>query len=791
MQRSFSRRSRLLAGTAVSIVLAVAAGGPAAMAQSTVNAGEVSATGTATSPQGATQQPSEKKVFKSNQTVRVMDRAQMDAAGPVGGAAQVLSYAPGANVTGYGNTGSTKNTVSINGVHQGWGGFAGYTDNGSLAVTFDGVPIADPATNLWQSNTIPQMSLIQNTNVTYGPGAASDRWFNNIGGGLEFTPLQPTTKPGGEVEMTYGSYNQKNMDFRLNTGTYHGWSTVLAGGLGNGDSYRTAPDGFTSPSENYAIYLKTIKTFQSGSLEFGGYYAHSGGYRPPVIPTTPVAGITMTGPAGTQLYSQQTSGFYSTLPFSTYDKKDYNTMALVYGRGTFRLDDTTTLHNLTWFMHIDRLHSRLTDAFNLGPTEYEYNNPYTNSFGDKLWLTEKLPYNTVDVGAYYIHTLYNSRNNFYNPANGGSKTTVNIGGTFRSSYFNQDDTALFLQDDIHPIPMLHITPGIRLVNYQVGYSNSTAQDFAYAPGVVLYHNGYCAFGTPGVNTNDQSSNCGGHQSSNAIEPSIDVSVNPLPWLNVYGGYQISTAAPAMGGGGGLFQKYDPSAYHAAMAQYYQMGFKVHVPHLSVLNDFIFGASYFHLRYAKQFINIALASGNALSASGTSVYDGVNFFFDDNPIFQLHVFGNGSIQEAHYTSYVTGGVSYNGSNVPYVPAATFNAGAYYDLLTHGVLIEPRAWYQFVGSQYIFNDITSAPSNQTMPAYGTLNLAVKATVPLHLPGGLGTRYMDLKLTALNVLNSQHNIYEVISAGGYFGTATQGYTMAYPGAPFTIYGTVGFRF
>jgi iron complex outermembrane receptor protein len=800
MQGSICRKRRLLGGAAVALVLGLVVPTSRAGAQQAVNAGEVSATGAATAPSGATPQPTQKHVFRSNQTVRVLDRAQMDAAGPVGGAAQVLSYAPGANVVGYGNTGAEKYSVSINGIHQGWTGYSSaYTDTGALAITFDGVPISDVATNLWQSATLPQMSLIQNTNVTYGPGATADRWFNNVGGGIEFTPLQPTKKPGGEVELTYGSNNQKNFDFHLQTGTYHGWSTVLAGGMGNGDNFRNAPDGFNSPSEDYAAYLKTIKTFRSGSLELGGYWGHSGAYRPPVIPTTPQPGVYTTGTAGTVLYSQQTSGYYSTLPFTTYEKKDFNTMGLLYGRINLRLDDTTKLHNLAWYTHIDRQHSRFYDLFSTGAQQYEYNNPHSDAIGDKLWLTEKLPFNTVNVGGYVIHEFYNSRNNFFNTGAPyfGNKDLANQGGKIRSSNFNQDDLAVFLQDDLSPIPNLHITPGIRFVDFQVNYGNSVQQDFALTSGAILNYSGYtaCPFTPAGPApangyTKTQSAPCGDHQNRTGLEPSIDVSYSPLPWLNLYGGYEEAWKAPQLGGGGGLFQAVDPSTYHLALAQYYQFGFKVHLQHTRLLNNFLFGAAYFHLRYAKQEIDTALANGNTIAANGTSVYHGVNMFLDDNPIYQLHVFGNATIEGAHYTSYITGGVSYNGIPVAYVPTAIANAGAYYDYFTHGVLIEPRIWFQYTGSQHVFDNTIGAPSNQSMPSFGTLNLAVKSTVPLHL-GNFGTRYIDLKLTALNVLNTRYNSFEFITSGGYFGTSYGGYRLAYPGAPFSVYGTVGVRF
>ena len=114
---------------------------------------------------GATPQPSQQEIFSSNQTIRVIDRKQMDMVGPVAGGAQVIGTAPGALVTGYGNTGATKNTITINGLNQGWGGYGGYTGGGALMITFDGVPIVDPATQLWASATLPQGGLIDRKSV--------------------------------------------------------------------------------------------------------------------------------------------------------------------------------------------------------------------------------------------------------------------------------------------------------------------------------------------------------------------------------------------------------------------------------------------------------------------------------------------------------------------------------------------------------------------------------------------------------------------------------------------------
>lgn len=776
---------------------------------------------------GATPLPTQEQVMQSDQTIRVIDRKQMDMAGPVAGGAQIIATAPGAIVTGYGNTGATKYTVTLNGLNQGWGGYGGYTGGAALGVTFDGVPIVDSATDLWPSATIPENGLVQNTNVTYGPGSPMDRWYTDIGGSIEFTPLQPTATPHVAVTTTYGSYQQKDIVASGSTGLYHGWSTVLGGGTGKGDDFRNAPDGFKNPGKDWAVQAKTLKTFQENSIELGGYYAYAGGYRSQVIPLVSNPYITMDGTLGTQQYSQQTSGFYSTLPYNSYNKYDANQMGLIYGRENLRLDETSSLQNLSWYMHIARLHNRLNDVYQdlSGPTgdqqQNEYNNPYSNTIGDKLLLTKNLPWNTLSGGGYYIHELYNSRNNFYGPAWGGSKTTANQGGKVRSSYFNQDDFAIFLQDDIHPVPVLHITPGIRYVGFAAGFYNAVQQDFGLAPGATLSTTcRYGDFGGVKGTVNVQDACPGANENRSGVEPSVDVAVHARPWLVLYGGLEEALRSPALGGGGGMFQAVDPASYHLERGTYYQFGAKMHTEGTGFRNNLIFGANYYHQKFANQEIDTTLANGNTYDADGTSHYNGVNIFADDDPAHDLHLFANANIEAASYDSYVTGGLFYNGAAtcnppsgpvagcldykgypVSYVPTSTLNAGAFYTLHpTERIVVQPTASFQFVGSQHLFDNCAEqagactspAPSKTvTMPAYATLNLGAK--VPY--------KHVDLNFMALNVLNKGYNIYEYISAGSYFNTSSTApadepqyaynYVTAYPGAPITAYGGVTVHF
>ena len=766
--------------------------------------------------------PTREDVMLTAGTLRVLDRKQLDAGGPVAGGAQMIQSTPGANVFGYGETGATKYTVMLNGLQQGWAGEnQGFTGAGALGITFDGIPVGDAATGLWQSATMPQNLMMQNLAVTYGPGQPMNRWYDSVGGSVEFTPIQPTVDHHLSIELTDGPYGQQNFAFVGNTGKIKDWATVLGGGLGRGDDFRVAPDGFGNPAKDGSAFGKTLKTFRAGSIAMGIFYAKSGGYRAQVIPTTDI-GLVVPGTNTT--YSQPTSGYYSALPFDAYHKYDTNEMFLAYGRENLFLSSKSTLQNTTWYNHIRRFHHRTADALSLGDQQDEWNNPHSDMLGDQANMSVAFPLNTVNFGGYVMHEVYNTRNLFFSPADGGDgrHEIVNAGAKFRDGFFQYDNAAFYAQDDFHPIPRIHIIPGLRVNGFGTSYSNQAYKDFTLAPGVIpsthcaLYpsatdpfHN---VFGTPSVGssgdtTKDQGSLCGSHASKSAVEPSIDASVTPYDWLTVYGGYDTSYRPPALGGGGGMFQSVDPSYYILAESQYSQVGVKVHFTHAPGLGNFIAGVNYFHDSYANQELDYETAQGVTGTDGGTSAYKGVNLFFDADPQSNIHFFLNFAGESANYTSYVLGGTLaecgtvanpasgctfYNNLPVSYVPNYTLNTGIYYGIQhNHHEFLEPRFWIESTGSQHLWNNNTGGPDTSTMPSYTVANVSFIAPISFE------KQSFNLRLDMMNVANSKYNENEYISSGGYFAplfpgnTAPSGYINAYPGAPRTIYGTITYQF
>jgi iron complex outermembrane receptor protein len=779
----------------------------------------------------ATPVPTREDVMLTPDTLRVLDRKQLDAAGPVAGGAQMIQQTPGANVMGYGQTGGTKYSIMLNGIQQGWAGEASsFTAPGSLGITFDGIPVSDPATGLWQSATLPQNLVMQDLSVTYGPGQPMSRWYNNIGGSVEFTPIQPTVDRHLSAEVSQGPYGQQNFAFVGNTGTFKGWGTVLGGGLGRGNDYMQAPDGFGNQSRNGSAFGKTVKSFSAGSIAMGIFYAKSGGYRPTTIPLTDVGLVTPQG----YHFSQQTSGYYSVMPYGDYNKYDTNEMFLAYGRERLFLGSKSTLENSTWYNHIRRFHRRNEDSLNLGSQVNEWNNPFSNMFGDQINMSVVLPYNTVNFGGYLIHEVYNTHNLFYDPTTGasGAQQIVGAGSKFRSGYFQQDNVAFYAQDDLHPMARIHIIPGLRVVGFGTSYSNQAYRDFTVPGGVIpsthcaLYSDtGYAgtdpffdifspdrfnADGTPNskptTNAKDQGSMCGEHASDSAVEPSIDASVTPVDWFTIYGGYDTSYRSPALGGGGGMFQSVDPHYYILAKGAYAQFGGKVHFVHAPGLGNFIAGVDYFHLNYTNQELDYETATGVNGTSGGNSTYHGVDLFFDADPRSNVHFFLNFAGEAADFTTYLLGNTiaacnanpgscqSYNNLPVSYVPNFTLNTGIYYGITHHNQeILEPRFWIESTGSQHLWSNNTGAPSTQTMPAYTTANLSL--TAPLNF---LEKQSVNLKVDVLNLVNSKYNQYEYISSGGYFAplapdqnNVPSGYINAYPGAPRAIYGTLSYQF
>ena len=728
----------------------------------------------------------QRSIFMSPYGDKALDRQQLKSAGVVGGAAQALSFAPGISVAGYGQTGGTKATISVNGIKQGWGGFSGGTiDTGSLSVSFDGIPMANPATGLWETPEVPQTGILEGARVSYGPGDPLNRWYNSIGGAINFVPIQPGAKAGGSVALTYGSFSTQNADLILQTGRIDGWETVFAGGAGKSNDFRTSPNGFSWPTRNFAGFLKTRKEFSNGNISFGAYMGDGHGWRPTPIPLGPNPLITVNGqnangtPRPGPLFSQATTGYYSAVNASIWSKNDYNRTWLLYARQNFRLSHRVTFHNQTWYRKGDRLHNHynnfVADAGNL----YEHNNPYSHTFGDKAWSEIIFPYNDINVGGYYLYTIYNSHQSFFNPNAPYFGSVAVPNAKYRSDYWYVTDAAAFVQDAISPVSWITVTPGLREVSFNTQYYPGAAFDFPQA--FALYPQNNQGVLGPSRTNYDK------------LEPSVSARLQPLDWLAFYGNWATAYKLPQVGGGGGLYQSEPVGGNILEKSVEYQAGVKVFWDQVGIFSKVLFNLNYFHMHFSNQFIGVNNANGIFLGlGQGDSLYHGVNFSAEAN-IQNLKMFANLGLEKSYFNHYAFQGLNYNGLPVSNVPDSTFNIGAYYHFnLIDGVVIKPRAWYQFVGKQYLFSNFTGAPSNEAMPSYGLLNMALAFVLPSSWYGNT-VKSLKVRLEVDNVLDKQYNLFEELTSGALYNTAPTyaNYPLALPGAPRAFYATIAADF
>ncbi|MDA8362928.1 MAG: TonB-dependent receptor [Gammaproteobacteria bacterium] len=727
--------------------------------------------------------PTKKHIFESTQSVKVIGKKELDTVGPAMGVAQALEQAPGVNVLNNGPSGAPRASISVNGMKTGWGNIAGNANDGMVMVTFDGVPMIDPAYGVWQGSEVPQISLFQGASVTYGPGYPVNRWYDNIGGSVNFVPIQPRAKAGLKIGMFAGSFATKGINFSAQSGDIDGWSTVAAGGVSSSGNY-VKGYGFDNPANNYAYYLKTRKDFSGGHFSVGAYTSHSVAYRPVPIPVSPNANVTIYGVDSNgntipgPVYSQPTTGFYTSLPESTYWKRAFVNTTLLYSRFEDALTSHIGFHNLLFYRFGNRTHLHYNNLGQSPGVLNQYYNAVSHTYGDKMYLSLSLPYrNLVSMGGYVVNNDYYSLLDFYNPA---QTVTLPSGQTqnyslwlpyaFHSSYLYETDLAAFVQDNFQATDDFRITPGLRVVTFNTNFVNNAAAAF---PLNVQY----------GIGSNgDRVPNSG--TSFSDLEPSIGANWKVTKKIALYANYSTAYRSPA--GATGTYAHFITSSLKTQKSNQYQIGLKAYLPHDGYLRNALLSVNYYHLNDNNEIIPIPVVSHNyKLFAAGASTFSGVNLSFVDNPVYSLHLFGNLSIERAIYSNYVSpGNFTYNGDPISNVPDHTINTGVFDEFYRGGVVYKPSLWWNYTGAQYIYNNNTGAPSTQQLPAFGLWNAGFKIALGRQVAFA-GMKDLTLRFDVTNLFNKKYNAYEYISSGGYYGVAGQ--LLGEPGAPRAFYASV----
>ncbi len=760
-------------------------GAPLAHADGAVDLGSVSAQGTSsngTSNNADTTNSSTvwntQQKQNSSQDVQSITPDQIQLFGPDAGGMQSLSIMPNTLISGY-NAGSvsSRSTISMRGIKVGWNSVPGDLQTNGITAELDGVPLNSLSQGTgWHSPEIPIGALMAGVNTINGPGNADTRWYNTLGGSINFIPVQPSAQASANAELSVGSFDTLVASFVLNTGEHDGWSTVLGAANARSQTFRTTSDYL--PSRTTDAYIKTQKRLDNGLISFGLYGLYNDEYRPNMIPTTAQPGITMNGigipgPA----YSQQTAGYYATLPTDMWFKHNSIEDYLGWSHLELNLAPDFTLSNVMWFRdgYVNHFRMNNYDYAGVGTNEENFNER-SNTYGDKLQFDEHFSKSNVfSFGGYVISSRAESAYTGYLSALGFNNSQP---GSIQYNTTQTTDWALFAQDSATLFDRLNIVPAFRLVDFQTDFANNSPNAAStYYPG-----------GIPGSVSYDTNPN----QSTTFVkgEPSLGLNYKIDDALNFYGNYAIAYSNPTAG-------NYDRYPENIATLQpirstNWDIGLRYAQKNVFGLDQLSGTIGYFNTLLDNQTIPRTVTGSIVTTfGSGSATLEGEELEINADINRNWSAFANLGWLTATWNSYYSGttGQYYNGMPVSNSPEQTTNVGVTYEAYVPGGTIDTTLWDQYFGKSYMYDNLTGAPSSQVNPAYNLVNLSINAHLTSigWLQSLLHPQVATLSLDVQNLLDTQYNSTAYISAGGYFGTSYGGYVIANPGAPRSFFVTL----
>ena len=765
-----------------------------------------------------------KQLRDSSQPAESVTHSMISLFGPDAGGTQALTALPNVYVSGTDNYSATgRQQISIRGIKVGYNSIPGDLETNAITAELDGVPLNSLSQGTgWHSVEIPLGVLMSGENVIVGPGNPSERWYNSMGGTIDFIPVQPSVHEGGKVMLAGGSASTMDASAVYNTGAIKGWTTVFGLATGRSQAIRDTQDSL--PADTEEVYVKTRKQLDDGSVSFGAYYQRNHEWRPNMIPLTAQPYVDIGGLGIGAPYSQQTSGFYATLPRSVWHKTILINNWMMWSHLHLKLSSSLNMSNMMW-VRIGKVRHYRSNNYLLpsnplyatsggNPTNHEHYIERSKTFGDRIAFHER--FNSIDTlsyGGYLVMSRAKSDYQGYSTFDGSSlsqpeQTDFN---TTTSIYW-----AAFLQDDFRPLPRLKIVPGVRVVDFITDFAN-------LSPSVACaeYHITGCNYGQPiptfpvvggssisvnGQTFQFQSYDTAPDESTNFVrlEPSLGLNYELVRNLNLFANYSVTRHNPNSGN----LDRYpvNLATLKPARSEQYDVGLRYAALHLGSLRNVYASVDFFHNLLSNETLTYGVA-GLANSPNftyfgyGSATYKGVDVSMRANFTRHWSGFGNFGYLSSQWNEYQSAtspsGPQPTGYGLPVAnsPKDTINAGVTYRFRLPIAKVKATLWDQYIGARYLFNKNTGLPSTLTNPAYNLVNLSLTARTKWfnRLPGVEGS---TISLQMLNITNKEYNSTEYVSSGGYFQTSglatpVAGYVIANPGAPRLVYASLTMNF
>ncbi len=702
--------------------------------------------------------------------------------GPQGGGMQALALLPNVRLTGYATTGGSSDSgLYLRGLKLGYNEIPGDLATNILTAEFDGVPLNDLIRNTsWHSSQAPMAALLQRVDVTAGPGDAATRWYDSLGGSIDFIPPQPGTQPGTKVELSGGSFRSGVASLTHVTGQADGWSSALGVAGSRSESFRDGPDRL--PAHALQAYFKTRRLIEGGRLDLGLYGVRQQDDTPPPIPVSladaQANGIDLQGlGAGPGVYSQPSAGYQASLPNSLWRNRTSLQNTLYWARLHLRLAPELAMTELAWLQQSHVQHVQQNDfsaAAGVGLNAASY----ARTLGDKLDFTLDLgPAQQLRWGGYVLFERSQGSSVGYTPRPGISLQGDGIVAADVQDLSQQSTRtrfwALYLQDRARIGPGLTVVPGLRAVGFQTQFHNASA-GLASALGVDR------ALADPSPDTVDHHAR---------LEPSLGVTLAVAPGLRVHASYAVAFHNPDL-------ENYDTgmsvaprlSTLALLRARSVDAGLVYTARPWRGLHDMRTALDVFETHLGGQTIGYSSASNpNQITfGSGASTLRGVELRARASLGQHWRGFVNAGWLRSRWDAYVNydTGASFAGRPVSNLPQYTASAGATYRHFLREGIVDTTLWVQSLGPYPMFDNQQVGPSTRSVGGHTLLNLDLRyssAALAKLIPGA---QLASLQLHVINLTDRQYDSAEYIAAGDLLHTPGAGYVLAYPGTPRAIY-------
>jgi iron complex outermembrane receptor protein len=644
-------------------------------------------------------------------------------------------------------------------------------NSGQFAETFDGVSVDDVfnagATNesLVVNNVLITPNNIDGVEVYRGINNPAVNSYISLGGTINYLPRRPTGTFGGEIDVSYGSFNTKQWGFSINTPDFHGLKQLISFKNGQSDGWNQN----NGDRNNNFYYAADFARSNGDALSVYAVYNNNTGYTPFNMPAPLL---------------QQYGSSYQWPTSETYESdKDRNWMILADYK--MQINSMLTFQSKVFGSDNDFKRTSFSNPafqesaaqpYNLGnddPLPFAFWLSYPNGptynpaavfpdangdaqaglayqfYGYSMWmagyspsLTLTIPHNTITVGGNTTYGALHSRSYQYGAFNMPMITGYNdawdeYDKRVLGSVYGQDEIALL--DD-----RLHVTPGLK---YIYAYTRNHDAIGFYNP-----------ISGPDFDTQTY------------VAPSIGLNFAPMDGLAVYAAFGQNIKFP------------DISAFYQAL-QTDSSGNNVIAP-VKVkpehVNDYEAGVRYrgagfsgsvnlYRENFTDTFINSTTKSGLTLTQNGGAArYQGVELQLSQNlPRLvggDANVYFNYSHNQAKFTTSfidVVAGLVAAGQPLADVPE---------DLISTGVVWRHDGWRlqaqgRYVGRQYVDQINAGTPTSNVIHSYFVLDLGFFKTVEMQGYGGI--KSIRFAVNADNLLDRNY-LNEAFTDTDYYGKA-----------------------